>query len=215
MLEPTNLDESGNESSSSDQNYDEKIKIMLIGQVNVGKTSLIRRYTKNTFGGTFLTTVGIDFQEKVVNIDKKSIQIQIWNTAGEERFRNIAKNYFNSSDGFLIVYDITDKNALEKLKFWYEQIQLNAPKNIKYVLVGNKCDLEEQREVSKDEGINYSKEFKCKFYETSAKEGINVNEIFQCLINDIYKDAKNNENRNKIASQVLKKQKTLKKKSCC
>ena len=215
MLEPTNLDESGNESSSSDQNYDEKIKIMLIGQVNVGKTSLIRRYTKNTFGGTFLTTVGIDFQEKVVNIDKKSIQIQIWNTAGEERFRNIAKNYYNSSDGFLIVYDITDKNALEKLKFWYEQIQLNAPKNIKYVLVGNKCDLEEQREVSKDEGINYSKEFKCKFYETSAKEGINVNEIFQCLINDIYKDAKNNENRNKIASQVLKKQKTLKKKIGC
>ena len=159
--------------------------------------------------------MGIDFQEKTVNIDKKKVKIQIWDTAGEERFRNIAKNYFNQSDGFLIVYDITDKNTLEKLDFWYDQIKLNAPENIKYVLVGNKCDLEEQREITKDEGINRSKKYKCNFFETSAKENINVNEIFQCLVNEIYKGISNNESRNRTASQVLKKQKIIKKKSCC
>ena len=215
MLEQTHSDATVDESLSSEPKYDEKIKIMVIGEVRVGKTSLIRRYTKDTFAGNYLTTVGIDFQEKAVKINKKLVKIQIWDTAGEERFRNIAKNYFNQSDGFLVVYDITDKNTLEKLDFWYEQIDLNAPKNIKYILVGNKCDLEEEREVTKDEGINLSKKFKCNFFETSAKENINVNEIFQCLVNEIYKGINNNESRNRRASQVLKNQKTIKKKSCC
>ena len=203
------------EQDDDDSPFDEKIKIMVIGEIRVGKTALIKKYTSNIFGGDYLTTVGIDFQEKTLDIDGKKVRMQIWDTAGEERFRNIAKNYFVQANGFLIVYDISCKDSFEKVKFWYEQIKLNAPKNIKYILVGNKCDLEEIREVQKEEGINLSKEYECNFFETSAKEGINVNEIFQTLVDNIIKDIKNNGILNRRSSQVLKKNTKQKKKSCC
>ena len=115
--------------SNDTTSFDEKLKLMVIGETRVGKTSLIKKYTRDVFGGTYLTTVGIDFQEKIVKIEGKSIKLQIWDTAGEERFRNIAKNYFNTSDGFLLVYDITSKETLEKLDYWYEQIKENAPEH--------------------------------------------------------------------------------------
>ena len=95
--------------------YDEKIKLMVIGETKVGKTSLIKKYTKDIFGGTYLTTVGIDFQEKIIDVEDKSVKLQIWDTAGQERFRNIAKSYFHKSDGFLLVYDINCKDSFEKL----------------------------------------------------------------------------------------------------
>ena len=198
-----------------DSPFDEKIKIMVIGEIRVGKTALIKKYTSNTFAGNYLSTVGIDFQDKTLDIDGKKVRMQIWDTAGEERFRNIAKNYFVQANGFLIIYDISCKDSFEKVNFWYDQIKLNAPNNIKYILVGNKCDLEENREVKKEEGINLSKEYECNFFETSAKEGINVNEIFQTLVDNIIKDIKNNGILNRRSSQVLKKNTKQKKKSCC
>ena len=208
--------EDADDSNSSGITYDEKIKIMVIGETRVGKTSLIKKYTKNTFGGVYLTTVGIDFQEKIINSEGKVVKIQIWDTAGQDRFRNIAKNYFHTSDGFLLVYDITCRESFDKLNFWYEQIKLNAPEHTKCMVIGNKCDLEEKREISKEEGDNFSKEQNIKFYETSAKEGINVNIIFQELSNEIIKDIKKNGQKNKSSSQFLKKNNTKqKKKACC
>ena len=208
--------EDADDSLSNDISYNEKIKIMVIGETRVGKTSLIKKYTKNTFGGVYLTTVGIDFQEKIINSEGKTVKVQIWDTAGQERFRNIAKNYFHTSDGFLLVYDITCRESFEKLNFWFEQIKLNSPENAKCMVAGNKCDLDEKREVNKDEGDNFSKEQNIKFYETSAKDGINVNTIFQELSNEIMKDIKKNGPKNKRASQVLKKNNTKpKKKACC
>ena len=208
--------EDADDSNSSGITYDEKIKIMVIVETRVGKTSLIKKYTKNTFGGVYLTTVGIDFQEKIINSEGKVVKIQIWDTAGQDRFRNIAKNYFHTSDGFLLVYDITCRESFDKLNFWYEQIKLNAPEHTKCMVIGNKCDLEEKREISKEEGDNFSKEQNIKFYETSAKEGINVNIIFQELSNEIIKDIKKNGQKNKSSSQFLKKNNTKqKKKACC
>ena len=203
------------EESVSNESYDEKIKLMVIGETKVGKTALIKKYTRNEFGGTYLTTVGIDFQEKIINVEDKYVKLQIWDTAGQERFRNIAKNYFHTSDGFLLVYDISNKESFEKLYFWYEQIKLNAPENTKCIVVGNKSDLENKREVSKNEGENFSKEYNISFYETSAKDGINVDEVFKELARDIVKDIKKNGPKNKRSSQVLKKNTKTKKKSCC
>ena len=211
MAQEERNDSSYNESSS----YDEKIKLMVIGETRVGKTALIKKYTKDIFGGAYLTTVGIDFQEKIINVEDKVVKLQIWDTAGQERFRNIAKNYFHTSDGFLIVYDISNKESFEKLDFWYEQIKLNAPENTKCIVVGNKCDLEEKRKVNKEEGETFSRENNINFYETSAKDGINVNNVFQLLANEIIKDIKKNGTKNKRSSQVLKKGTKTKKKSCC
>ena len=189
---------------------------MRIGESLVGKTALITRYTNNSFSGTYLTTVGIDFQTKLININDKTIKVELWDTAGQERFRNIAKNYFQSSDGFLIVYDITSKDSFEKLSFWNEQINLNAPEKTKYIIVGNKKDLEEKREVKTEEGENLAKKNNVKFYETSAKNGTNVNEVFELLAKEIVADTEKLQTRNKRSSQVLKKRNTVvEKKSCC
>ena len=194
--------------------FDLRFKIMVIGESKVGKTSVIKKYTQNKFGGVYLTTVGVDFQDKIINIDDKKIRLQIWDTAGQERFRNITKNYFNSSNGFLLIYDITDKDSLEHLNFWSAQIQLNAPEKSKCVLVGNKCDLEGSRAVSKEEGKIYAEKNKIKFFETSAKDGTNINEVFEYIANEIYKEQKM-EMRSVTSSQVLSKEQTFKKKKKC
>ena len=194
--------------------FDLRFKIMVIGESKVGKTSVIKKYTQNKFGGVYLTTVGVDFQDKIINIDDKKIRLQIWDTAGQERFRNITKNYFNSSNGFLLIYDITDKDSLEHLNFWSAQIQLNAPEKSKCVLVGNKCDLEGSRAVSTEEGKMYAEKNKIKFFETSAKDGTNINEVFEYIANEIYKEEKM-EMRSVTSSQVLSKEQTFKKKKKC
>ncbi len=194
--------------------YDQKIKIMILGETLVGKTALLTRYTKNIFGGAYLTTVGIDFQYKFLNINDKRIKVEIWDTAGQERFRNIAKNYFQSSDGFLLVYDISNRESFDKLNFWNEQISANAPENTKIIIVGNKSDLEQERQVKKEEGENFANNNKVRFYETSAKDNINVITVFELLANIIINDDKRVIN-NKRSSQVLRKKKTKKQKNNC
>ena len=195
--------------------FDVKYRIMVLGESKVGKTSLIKRYTKDQFGGIYLTTVGMDFQDKIIDIEDKKIRLQIWDTAGQERFRNVTKSYFQSSDGFVLVYEIIDSQSLENLKFWIEQIKINGKENPNLILVGNKCDLANERKVSNEEGENFAKKYNIKFFEASAKDGTNVNELFFYLGKTIYQD-----NLSKV-----KEEKTLKlgsttgrqkeKKKCC
>ena len=201
-----------NQDNQAGEYFDVKYKIMVIGESKVGKTSLIKRYTKDEFGGVFLTTVGVDFQDKIIEIDGKKVRLQVWDSAGQERFRNITKSYFQSSHGFLIVYDITDRQSFEKLNFWVNSVKNNAPENAKSILVGNKCDLANNREVSFEEGENYAKKYNIKFFETSAKDGTNVNDSFFYLANEINKDDKS-----KAKDKVVKLEsgnKKGKKKSC-
>ena len=197
--------------------YDLKFKIIVIGESRVGKTSLIKRYTKDQFGGVYLTTVGIDFQDKTIEIEDKKVKLQVWDTAGQERFRNVAKNYFQSSNGFLLVFDITDKESFQKLNdFWMDQLNTHAPKKAKSVLVGNKSDLAGQRQVSIEDAEEFAKDNNLKYYEVSAKEGTKVVELFFYLANEIYQShtyEENNYNKN----ITLKKEKSKKKdkKKCC
>ena len=158
--------------------FDVKYKIMVLGESKVGKTSLIKRFTKDQFGGVYLTTVGMDFQDKIIEIEDKKIRLQVWDTAGQERFRNVTKSYFQSSHGLLVVYDITDKESFEKINFWMKNIKENAPENAKLILVGNKCDLANERQVSYEEGEKKASDYNIKFFESSAKEGTNVKEFF-------------------------------------
>ena len=193
--------------------FDVKYKIMVLGESKVGKTSLIKRYTKDQFGGVYLTTVGMDFQDKIIEIEDKKVRLQVWDTAGQERFRNVTKSYFQSSQGLLVVYDITDKESFEKINFWVDNIKNNAPENAKLILVGNKCDLANERKVSYEEGENYAKKFNIKFFESSAKDGTNVKEFFFYLANEIYQDDKTKGKNNKNSLQLNANQKG--KKKCC
>ena len=208
------------EESMSEDYYDEKIKIMIIGETKVGKTSLISKYCKNEFtGGEYLSTIGIDFQIKNLEINSKKIRLQIWDTAGEERFRNIAKNYFQSSDGFLVVYDITNNESFDTLDYWIEEIKSNSQEISKMILVGNKCDMEKERKIKKEDGKSFAKKKQIKFFEVSAKEGTNVSEVFQSLVKDILKSYSPTENFKKRGSRMLsipvQQQPHNKKSNCC
>ena len=204
--------------SISEDYYDEKVKLMIIGETKTGKTSLISRYCKNEFTDSpYLSTIGIDFQIKNLTMNSKKIRLQIWDTAGEERFRNIAKNYYQSSDGFIIVYDISSSESFQTLNYWIEEIKSNSPELSKLILVGNKCDIEDKRQVKKEDGKEYAKKQKIKFYEVSAKEGTNINTAFDTLVKDILSTYSPSELMKKRGSKmlsipVLQQQK---KSSCC
>ena len=184
--------------------FDVKYKIMVLGESKVDKTQLIKRYTKDQFGGVYLTTVGMDFQDKIIEIEDKKVRLQIWDTAGQERFRNVTKSYFQSSQGLVLVYDITDRESFEKLNFWVDNIKNFAPENAKFILVGNKCDLANERQVSYEEGENYAKNLNIKFFEASARDGTNVNELFFYLANEIYQDNKLKGNNNSNNGVILR-----------
>ena len=194
--------------------YDIKMKIIVLGESKVGKRQLINRYTKDIFGGTYLTTVGIDFQDKLIQIEDKKVQLQIWDTAGQERFRNVAKNYVQNAQGFVLVYNIIEHESFEKLSFWLEQIKGYAPENIKMVLVGNNCDLANERKVSIEEAEEFAKKNNMKFFEASPKEGTNVNELFYYLANEIYQEGKPFDKKEEKTLKLSKDAKKKKKKIC-
>ena len=198
------------DSKSTLEDYDIKLKIMVLGESMVGKTCLITRYTNDKFGGRYLCTVGIDFQKKKIEKNNKKILLQIWDTAGQERFRNVTKNYFHASQGFILAYDINNKESFEKVQYWVEEIKSNAEEKIKCILIGTKCDLD-RREVSEEEGIELGEKFGFKFLETSAKDNINIDETFDTLVSEIL----TNYEDNKRASLTLTSNKIGKKKNKC
>lgn len=211
------MEPSEEEDSQIEEDYDEKLKLMILGDSNVGKSSILKKYCKNEFMGAYVATIGIDFQIKYLNINGKKIKLQIWDTAGQERYRVVTKNYFNTSDGFLVIYDITSRESFLNINNWIEQINTLVGGNVKCIIFGNKNDLKELRKVSTKEGEEMAKKYNCKFYETSAKEGNNLEEGFYDLTKDVLGDIKivhdKRKNTSILKSHMLKKQQ--KKKGCC
>ena len=208
------MEQKEEEEGSIEQDYDEKIKLMVLGDSNVGKSSILTKYCKNQFFTKYITTIGIDFQTKYLNINNKKIKVQIWDTAGQERYRVVTKNYFNTSNGFIIIYDITDRGSFNNINNWMEQIESFIGKEVKCILFGNKNDLENKRDVQIEEGKELAKKYNCPFFETSAKEGNNIEEGFKEIIMEIIKGNKNSKaNRNN--SIILKSKKTKQKSNCC
>ena len=208
---------SEDEESSIEEDFDEKIKLMIIGDSNVGKSSILKQYIKNEFFEKYLTTIGIDFQIKYLNINNKKIQLQIWDTAGQERYRVVTKSYFNTSDGFIIVYDITNRESFNNINNWIEQIITLAGKDVRCIIFGNKNDLTNQRQVQKEEGKELAKKYNFNFFETSAKSGNNIEEGFKNITIDVMGDIKIIHNK-RSSSSILKrpkKKKTQKKENCC
>ena len=170
---------------TSEQNV--AFKILTIGENGVGKTSILRRFVENKFLKNHLATIGIDFKTKTVNIKNKEIKLKIWDTAGEERFRNITQQYYKGADGIVLVYDVTDEASYDKIKDWMDQIISNTTRdNIGLVLLGNKCDFEE-RAITEEQGKKLAEELKISYFETSALNGQGINEAFEQLTLDIMK----------------------------
>ena len=199
--------------TQKEEHIDFKVKIMFIGNSSVGKTSIIKRYSKNIFSTSYISTLGIDFESKNINIDNKTINLQIWDTAGQEKYKVLSKNYYNNSNAFIIVYDITNLESFESVMNWIDQIKENAPENVKSILLGNKSDLEEKRKISEEEGKNLAKKININFYETSAQNGANIEKAIDNLVKDVINDENFiKENTPKLVRNKLK---IEKKKKCC
>ena len=150
------------------------IKVLTLGESTVGKTSIVLRYSDDKFlDNNALSTIGIDFKIKKIIRGGESIKVSIYDTAGQERFQNIIKNYYRGANGILLAYDITKHSSFEKLDFWYKDLKENSDKieDLFIRLVGNKIDKEESREVSIEEANKYAKDKNLPYFEVSAKTG--------------------------------------------
>jgi Ras-related protein Rab-8A len=171
---------SPNPSASSGKDYDQLIKLLLIGDSGVGKSCLLLRFAENSFTPSFITTIGIDFKIKKVQISGKTIKLQIWDTAGQERFRTITSAYYRGAMGIVLVYDVTDENSFKNIRSWMKNIDQHASAGVVRALVGNKCDIGSgERVISYEQGKSLADEYGIPvFRETSAKTGEGVDDMF-------------------------------------
>ena len=210
-----------NENSKQINTY--SIKILTLGESTVGKTSIVTKVCDDTFTGQQMATTGIDSRQFTIKYNEDTVvRISLWDTAGQERFNNITKQYFNKVDGILLVYDITSRTSFNKIHNWINEINnVITPNELGIVLLGNKNDLELQREVQKDEGSVLGKELNMPFFETSAKTGKNLKESIALLSQIAIKKRKENDgssssrnSRPERTSQLTSNEKS-KHKVCC
>ena len=159
------------------------IKLLTLGDTEVGKTSIVLRYSDDKFHQNKISTIGVDFKVKMITKGNEKIKISIYDTAGQERFKNIVKHYYKGANGILLIYDISKRITFEKLQFWLDDLKENADiDNLFIYLVGNKNDKKEEREVTFEEGNKFAKEKNLPFIEVSAKTGENINQLFDDMI---------------------------------
>nr|XP_054369463.1 ras-related protein Rab-8B isoform X2 [Mirounga angustirostris] len=185
--------------------YDYLFKLLLIGDSGVGKTCLLFRFSEDAFNTTFISTIGswvswlqtgfrqrhrqetrgeetrrhqgIDFKIRTIELDGKKIKLQIWDTAGQERFRTITTAYYRGAMGIMLVYDITNEKSFDNIKNWIRNIEEHASSDVERMILGNKCDMNDKRQVSKERGEKLAIDYGIKFLETSAKSSTNVEEV--------------------------------------
>jgi len=169
--------------SASEESFDYFFKLLLIGDSGVGKSSLLLRFTSNTFDN-LPPTVGVDFRLKKMTVEGKRVKLAIWDTAGQERFRTLTSAYYRGAQGVILVYDVTRRETFTNLSdVWLKELELYSTyQDCIKMVVGNKVDKENERVVSKQEGINFARQHKCIYLECSAKARINVEHCFEELV---------------------------------
>ncbi len=159
------------------------IKILTLGDTQVGKSSIVLRYTEDKFDDNQFSTIGIDYKTKYMKMDDSSVKVLIWDTAGQEKFRNIAKQYYKGANGVLLIYDICSRKTFERVEFWLKELKENNRIDELFIcLVGNKSDLEDKREISIEEGEKYATDNNILFLEVSAKSGKGITDLFKKVI---------------------------------
>ena len=197
------------------------IKILTLGETQVGKTSIVLRYSEDKFNYNKIATIGIDFKIKIIRKGNEKIKVSIYDTAGQERFKNIVKHYYKGANGVLLIYDITKRDTFEKLEFWLEDLKENSDNlnNLFIYLIGNKNDLEEKREVDFEEANKFAKEKNIPYIEVSAKTGNNIKKLFDEMIKGtltkIITFEKNNLSNSINLSFLENEETSSKNKMCC
>ena len=191
-------------------------KILLLGDCAVGKSCLLLRYCENSFQESHLATIGLDFRLKTITLENnRKIRIQIWDTAGEDRFRSITRNYYKGAHGIVLIYDVTDQQSFQHIKDWIDKIKEESKEGVIIYLVGNKIDLIDKRIITNADGKKLSEEIKIKYYETSAKDSIGVNEVFENLVKDMDNFYSEQHQEEMETIHIDKKDKKKRKLRCC
>ncbi|ELP85770.1 rab11, putative [Entamoeba invadens IP1] len=185
------------------EDYDYLYKIVLIGESGVGKSNLLLRFTRNEFDPEKRSTIGVEFATRSIQHEQKVIRAQIWDTAGQERYRAITNAYYRGAVGALIVYDITKESSFKSIERWLSELKDNADPKIVVMVVGNKADLSQTREVDESTAKTFCENQKLFFFETSALDGTNVETAFKNLLIEIYKQNVSNldENAQKVPQE--------------
>ncbi|XP_071965278.1 ras-related protein Rab-13-like [Antedon mediterranea] len=156
-------------------------KVLIVGETNVGKTCLLRRYSEGTSSEMQTkATLGLDFRVKTIEVDGRTMKLQLWDTSGQERFRSMTRSYYRGAVGILLTYDVTQEKTFRTLNDWLKDIERNAPEDVELIIVGNKCD-SDARVIATETGSQFAIQRNLTFFETSAKTNINVNNAFETL----------------------------------
>ncbi|XP_055388903.1 ras-related protein Rab-35 [Condylostylus longicornis] len=166
------------------RDYDYLFKLLIIGDSGVGKSSLLIRFSDNTFSGSYITTIGVDFKIRTVTIDGLRVKLQIWDTAGQERFRTITSTYYRGTHGVIVVYSVTDGQSFANVRRWLQEIEHNCDV-VNKVLVGNQNDDPARKVVLTEDAQRFAKQMNIELFETSAKENINVEEMFYAITKQV------------------------------
>ena len=198
---------------NSDKEYEYLIKILIVGDSTVGKTNFIKKYVENKFNESYFASTGIDLITTSIKIEGKSFKIQIWDTAGQEKYRAMTKNLYLKSQGIIILFDITNETSFINLKNWMSQIKESRGEDIPILLVGNKIDLEDNRVINKERAMEYANNENIEYIEVSSKTGENINKALTSLLQKILKRADSNSNFSFTLDAGTVKKKT--KHNCC
>ena len=184
--------------------YDALYKLIIVGETGCGKSSLLTQFTDKRFTPVHDLTIGVEFGAKLITLDNsKVIKLQIWDTAGQESFRSITRSYYRGAAGALLVFDITKRKTFTELNTWLEEVKAAAPSNMVMLIVGNKYDLDNYREVSYSEASKFAKSVGLEYIETSAKNYHNVEKLFEKLSKKIYIKYEESPNKNKYEGVKL------------
>ncbi|CAK4439920.1 unnamed protein product [Aphanomyces euteiches] len=166
--------------------YDHLFKLLLVGDAGVGKSSMLLRFTEDTFDDHLQSTIGVDFKVKMITVDGKRIKMTIWDTAGQERFRTLTSSYYRGAQGIVLVYDVARRDTFENLDAWLQEVEVYSPANgrdVVKLLVGNKIDKE--RAVSRKEGEAWARTKGMLFVESSAKTKTGIQQVFNEVVQKI------------------------------
>jgi len=162
--------------------------LVLIGDSGVGKSCLLLRFADDNFTDSYISTIGVDFRFRTITIDKKTVKLQIWDTAGQERFRTITSAYYRGADGIIMVYDVTSSESFDHVEEWLSEVDRYANENTSKLLVGNKADLIEEKQVQEDQAQRFADKLGISFLETSAKTSTNVDAAFLTMAKELIKN---------------------------
>jgi len=169
------------------RDYDYLFKLVLIGDSGVGKSCLLLRFADDNFTDSYISTIGVDFRFRTITIDKKTVKLQIWDTAGQERFRTITSAYYRGADGIIMVYDVTSSESFDHVEEWLSEVDRYANENTSKLLIGNKADLIDDKQVSEETAQKFAEKLGISFLETSAKTSTNVDAAFLTMAKELIK----------------------------